>query len=65
MSDVSDLPAKDVDATDSFVADREGWSGKPDGDPAGELAPAGGWPIRAQGRRATWRFFVRKRAIDS
>jgi hypothetical protein len=61
MSDVSDLPAKDVDAADSFADDPVGRSGKPDGDGADDLSSSGGWPMRALGRRATWRFFVQKK----
>jgi hypothetical protein len=58
MSDVSDLSAKDSDAADSFADDTVGQSGKPDGDD--DLSSSGGWPMRAVGRRATWRFFVQK-----
>ena len=60
MSDVSDLPAKEVDAADSFAEDPVGRSGKRDGDGAEDFASSAGWPMRALGRRATWRFFVRK-----
>jgi hypothetical protein len=60
MSDVSDLPAKDVDAADSFADDPVGRTGTPDGDDADGLASGGAWPKRALGRRATWRFFVQK-----
>jgi hypothetical protein len=60
MSDASDLPAKDVDAADSFADHSVGRSGKPDDDGADDLSSGGGWPLRALGRRATWRFFVQK-----
>jgi hypothetical protein len=59
MSDVSDLSSKDSDSVDSFANDTVGQSGKPDG--GDDLSSGGGWPIRALGRRATWRFFVQRR----
>jgi hypothetical protein len=58
MSDALDLPAKDTDAAGSFDNDTVGQSGKPAGDD--DLSSAGEWPVRALGRRATWRCFVQK-----
>jgi hypothetical protein len=58
MSDASDLPAKDTDASASFDNATVGQAGKPAGDD--DLSSAGEWPVRALGRRATWRFFGQK-----